>query len=522
MGVTIQIPTPLRRFTAELGEVQVEGATVAEALGDLTRRYPGLQPHLYTEDGHLRSFVNVFLNDDDVRHLQRGSTRVAAGDTLTIIPSIAGGRPPMPPMPPMRAAPAVPAAAAQAAPQSTASAEPAGELPELTPAEIRQYSRHLIMPEVGIEGQRRLKAAKVLLIGAGGLGSPLGLYLAAAGVGTLGLVDFDVVDETNLHRQVLFSHADLGKPKLAGAVARLAGINPYIRLVPHELRLDSSNALSVMAPYDIVVDGTDNFQTRYLVNDACVLAGKPNVYGSIFRFEGQVSVFWGARGPCYRCLFPEPPPPGLVPSCAEGGVLGVLPGVIGALQANEVIKLIVGAGEPLIGRLLLFDALKMRFRELKLRKDPACPICSDHPTQTELIDYDQFCGIAPPAPHDGGAQTAHAAPASQGGDDGFNVAPADLQRWLEEGREVTVLDVRSPQEHAICRIEGAQLIPLQELPQRLGELDPEGSYVVHCHHGPRSTSAVELMQRMGYAGARNLAGGIDAWSAEVDPTVPRY
>jgi|HubBroStandDraft_3_1064219.scaffolds.fasta_scaffold06238_3 molybdopterin/thiamine biosynthesis adenylyltransferase/rhodanese-related sulfurtransferase/molybdopterin converting factor small subunit len=516
MGVTIQIPTPLRRFTGEQGEVEVEGSTVGEALVDLTARYPALKPHLYTEQGALRSFVNVFLNDEDVRHMQRSDTRLGQGDTLTIIPSIAGG---------------CALAEVEVAPRGEE------ELPELTPQEIRHYSRHLIMPEVGIEGQRRLKAAKVLLIGAGGLGSPLGLYLAAAGVGTLGLVDFDVVDESNLHRQVLFGRSDVGRPKIAAAVERLAGVNPHIRLVPHEVRLDSSNALELFAPYDVVVDGTDNFQTRYLVNDACVLSGKPNVYGSIFRFEGQVSIFWGARGPCYRCLFPEPPPPGLVPSCAEGGVLGVLPGIIGSLQANEVIKLIVGAGDPMIGRLLLFDALKMKFRELKLRKDPACPICSEHPTQHELIDYDQFCGVPPLAQagaHGAGAGLAAggatpagapgsaAAEGADGAEAPFDIAPAEAKRWLDEGRDFTILDVRSPLEHAICRIAGARLIPLQDLPQHLGELDPSASYVVHCHHGPRSTRAVQMMREAGIAGARNLAGGIDAWSEEVDPSVPRY
>jgi adenylyltransferase/sulfurtransferase len=521
MGVTIQIPTPLRRFTGETGDVEVQGATVDEALGDLTRQYPGLKPHLYTPDGALRSFVNVFLNDDDVRHLERGATPIASGDTLTIIPSIAGG-----------------SAVASSPPASP----PAAALPELTPEEIRQYSRHLIMPEVGVEGQRRLKAAKVLMIGAGGLGSPIGLYLAAAGVGTLGVVDFDVVDESNLHRQVLFSRADLGRPKLAAAVERLRGINPFIQLVPHEARLDSSNALEMFAPYDIVVDGTDNFQTRYLVNDACVLTGKPNVYGSIFRFEGQVSIFWGAKGPCYRCLFPEPPPPGLVPSCAEGGVLGVLPGIIGALQANEVIKLIVGAGEPLIGRLLLFDALKLKFRELKLRKDPACPICSEHPTQHELIDYDQFCGIAPPAPLKAAAHGAahretpapQAAPgadgeaqAAAGGESGgeeepFEISAPEVKRWQEEGRDFDLIDVRSPQEYAIARIEGARLVPLQELPAELERLDPHARYVVHCHSGARSARAVEFMRQRGFAATQNLAGGINAWSLQVDPSVPRY
>lgn len=380
------------------------------------------------------------------------------------------------------------------------------ELPSLDAQEIRRYSRHLILPEVGTEGQKRLKAAKVLMIGTGGLGSPLGLYLAAAGVGTLGLVDFDVVDDSNLQRQVLFGISDVGKPKIEAAAARLRDINPHIHIVPYETRLDSSNALDLFRDYDLVVDGTDNFPTRYLVNDACVLLGKPNVYGSIFRFEGQVSVFWGAKGPCYRCLFPEPPPPGLVPSCAEGGVLGVLPGIIGALQANEVIKLIVGAGDPLIGRLVLFDALKLRFRELKLRKDPNCPICSEHPTQTGLIDYDQFCGIEPPAAQE----------------DDFEIEVTDLARWRTERRDHVLLDVRTPQEYQIARIEGAVLIPLQELPDRLNELDTASMIVAQCHGGVRSAQAVHFLRQHGFAKTRNLAGGIDAWSREVDPGVPRY
>jgi adenylyltransferase/sulfurtransferase len=443
-----------------------------------------LQRHLYTDDGTLRSFVNVFLNDEDVRHLGRDATPVSSGDTVSIIPSIAGGAP-----------------VALEAPQTET-------LPELTPQEIRQYSRHLIMPEVGTAGQRRLKAAKVLMIGAGGLGSPLGLYLAAAGVGTLGLVDFDVVDESNLHRQVIYGRRDVGRPKIQAALERLHDINSHIKLVPHETRLDSSNALDLFKDYDLVVDGTDNFPTRYLVNDACVLSGKPNVYGSIFRFEGQVSVFWGAKGPCYRCLFPEPPPPGLVPSCAEGGVLGVLPGIIGSLQANEVIKLIVGAGDPLIGRLVLFDALKMKFRELKLRKDPNCPVCSDHPTQKGLIDYEQFCGITPEP--EGSVE------------DDFEIEVTDLKKWLDEGRPVTVLDVRNPEEYAIARIEGSKLIPLHELKDRLGELDPAATIVAHCHHGMRSARAVQFLRQMGFDRSINLAGGIDAWSDEVDSSVPRY
>ena len=487
MSVTIHIPTPLRRFTGDQGEVQVEGGTVGEALRDLTQRHPSLQRHLYTDDGALRSFVNVFLNDEDVRHLQKDGTAIKSGDTLSIIPSIAGGT-----------------VGSIGLLEKERDVE---DLPGLSPAEIRHYSRHLILPEIGTLGQRKLKAAKVLMIGTGGLGSPLGLYLAAAGVGTLGLVDFDVVDESNLHRQVLFGRSAVGRSKTQAATDRLRDVNPHIQVIPYDTRLDSSNALELFKDYDVIVDGTDNFPTRYLVNDACVLLGKPNVYGSIFRFEGQVSVFWGAHGPCYRCLFPEPPPPGLVPSCAEGGVLGVLPGIIGSLQANEVIKLIAGAGDPLIGRLVLFDALKLKFRELKLRKNPDCPICSDHPTQHGLIDYEQFCGIDP---HADAVEAA------------FEISTPELKAWLDEGRRVTLLDVRNPQEWEINRLDGATLIPLPELQDRLGELDPADTIVTYCHHGPRSGRAVNFLRQMGFSRAINLAGGIDSWSLLVDPSVPRY
>ena len=483
MTVLIQIPTPLRGFAGEQAEVAVAGATVGEAMEELVTLHEGLRPHLFADDGKLRSFVNLFLNDEDVRYLGREATPIAGDATLAIIPSIAGGTVAEPPA------------------QATAA--------ELSPEEILRYSRHLIMPEVGSEGQLKLKAAKVLMIGAGGLGSPLGMYLAAAGVGRLGLVDFDIVDESNLHRQLLYSNADVGRPKIDAAVERLHEVNPHIELVPHPVMLDSINALEIFADYDLVVDGTDNFPTRYLVNDACVLLGKPNVYGSIFRFEGQVSVFWGAKGPCYRCLFAEPPPPGLVPSCAEGGVLGVLPGIIGSLQANEVIKLIIGQGDPLIGRLVLFDALRMSFRELKLRKNPDCPICSEHPTQTELIDYEEFCGIPAVAE----------APALN---DLIDVTPTQVQSWIDEGRDVHILDVRGPQEYAICRIQGSTLIPVAELEGRVGELDPARLWVVHCHHGPRSTRATNILRDRGFQQAYNLAGGIDAWAEEVDPSLPRY
>ncbi|HUP23318.1 MAG TPA: molybdopterin-synthase adenylyltransferase MoeB [Thermoanaerobaculia bacterium] len=382
-------------------------------------------------------------------------------------------------------------------------------LPDLSAEEIRRYSRHLILPEVGTVGQRKLKAAKVLLVGTGGLGSPSGMYLAAAGVGTIGVVDFDVVDASNLHRQLLYGMRDIGRPKLEAAAARLHDINPNVRVVPHAVRLDSSNALDVLRDYDIVVDGTDNFPTRYLVNDACVLLGKPNVYGSIFRFEGQVSVFWGAKGPCYRCLFAEPPPPGLVPSCAEGGVLGVLPGIIGCLQANEAIKLIVGAGDPMIGRLLLFDALRLSFRELKLRKNPECPICSEHPTQTELVDYYEFCGV--PTPEE-----------AEQGDAEIDVTVQQLAGWLRRGDAVTVVDVRTDQEREIATIDGALHIPVQEIERRLGELDQAHRVVLFCHHGPRSTRATHLLRGAGFPKAYNLKGGIDEWSVAVDASVTRY
>jgi adenylyltransferase/sulfurtransferase len=386
-----------------------------------------------------------------------------------------------------------------------------GSKPEttLSPEELQRYARHLVLPEVGLEGQERLKAASVLLVGAGGLGSPLALYLAAAGVGRIGLCDFDVVDAANLQRQVLYGTGDLGRPKLDAAGERLADLNPHLQLDRHPVRLASDNALGLLEPYDIVIDGTDNFPTRYLVNDACVLLRKPNVYGSIFRFEGQVSVFHAGRGPCYRCLYPEPPPPGLVPNCAEGGVLGILPGVVGALQATEAIKLILGKGDSLLGRLLLFDALEMRFRELGLRRDPDCPVCGETPTIDRLIDYERFCGVAP-AP----------APAAAGPDADIDVLA--LKQRLDRGEDILLLDVREPYEWLICRLDDAVHIPLRDVPARLGELDASRETVVYCRTGVRSARVVELLRRSGFRRARNLVGGLHAWSAEVDPTVPRY
>src|SRR5208283_5370609 len=373
--------------------------------------------------------------------------------------------------------------------------------------EILRYSRHLIMPEVGMAGQQKLKAARVLCIGAGGLGSPLALYLAAAGVGTLGLVDFDVVDFTNLQRQIIHTVNDVGRPKLDSAEEKLGAINPLVNVYKFETRLNSANALDIFRNFDIIADGTDNFPTRYLVNDACVLSGKPNVYASIFRFEGQASVFATEQGPCYRCLYPEPPPPGLVPSCAEGGVLGILPGLLGVIQATEVIKLILGSGEPLIGRLLLVDALGMRFRELRLRKNPECPVCGANPTIRQLIDYEQFCGIR-------GEEAPVTATVPE-------IDPEELKAKLDAGDDVFILDVREPHEYQICNL-GGHLIPLGDLAARMNELDSSREIVAHCRSGVRSAKAVTLLRQAGFGKVKNLTGGILAWSDRVDPTLPKY
>ena len=378
----------------------------------------------------------------------------------------------------------------------------------LTNEEILRYSRHLIMPEVAMEGQQKLKAARVLCIGAGGLGSPLALYLAAAGVGTLGLVDFDVVDYTNLQRQLLHHTSDVGRPKLDSAAEKLQAMNPFVKVERFETLLHSTNALEIFRNFDIIADGTDNFATRYLVNDACVLSRKPNVYASIFRFEGQASIFATEDGPCYRCLYPEPPPPGLVPSCAEGGVLGVLPGLLGVIQATEVIKLILGSGDPLIGRLLLVDALGMRFRELRVRKNPDCPVCGTHPTVKELIDYQEFCGVRGEESHVTTAKIPE-------------ITVEEFKRRLDTGEDIYVLDVREPHEYQICNLKG-HLIPLGDLPKRIHELDSSREIVVHCKMGGRSAKAVDFLRQSGFKRASNLAGGILAWSEKIDPKVPKY
>ena len=381
----------------------------------------------------------------------------------------------------------------------------------LSNQEVARYSRHLIMPEVGMEGQLKLKASSVLCIGAGGLGSPVAMYLAAAGVGRIGIVDFDIVDYSNLQRQIIHGTPDVGRPKLDSASDRLNAINPEIHVETHNEALSSSNALRLLGGYDVIVDGTDNFPTRYLINDACVLLGKPNVYGSIFRFEGQASVFATKGGPCYRCLYPEPPPPGLVPSCAEGGVLGILPGVVGTIQATEAVKLIIGVGEPLINRFMIYDALRMKFRELKLRKDPECPVCGDTPSVTELIDYELFCGM-----------TVEPVATTSSSDSDEAISVEQLKLELDGDDELFLLDVREPEEFQICRIPGSTLIPLGELPGRLVELEGRSEMVVHCKSGVRSAKAVKLLREAGFKKAKNLSGGILSWIDVVDPSLPKY
>ncbi len=475
----VLIPTPLRQFAGKNDAVELTGSSVKEVLDGLTAQFPDLKKQLFNDEGKLRSFVNVYLNDEDIRYLEKDATKVSDGDTLSIVPSIAGG---------------------------TAEAPPAS----LSKEEIQRYSRHLIMPEVGMEGQIKLKNASVLLVGTGGLGAPLGMYLAAAGVGRIGLVDYDVVDASNLHRQVIHGTKDVGRKKLDSAEDSINDINPNVRVDRYDVLLTSENAMEICKPYDLIIDGTDNFPTRYLVNDVCVLQGKPNVYGSIFRFEGQATVFGYEGGPCYRCLYPEPPPPGLVPSCAEGGVLGILPGVIGLIQATEAVKLILGVGEPLNGRLLLYDALGMRFRELKLRKNPECPVCGDNPTVTELIDYVEFCGLPQ-------AEGPAAVEVNEG-----DIDPVEVKKLLDKGEDFELIDVREQHEYLICSIPTAKLIPLGEVSKRSEEINRDKLVVMHCKMGGRSAKAVAQLKELGFQRVRNMAGGILAWSDKVDPNVPKY
>src|SRR5467141_5106432 len=483
-NVRIIIPTPLRQYAGNRDAVEVEAESVHEALTDLVERHDQLRRHLFSEDGRLRNFVNVYVNEEDIRYLERDGTALKGGDTISIVPSIAGGS------------------------FSLMDRLAAKRKDVLSPSEIKRYSRHLILPEVGMAGQLKLKQSSALIIGAGGLGVPLTQYLGAAGVGRLGIVDFDVIDETNLQRQVLYGTKDVGRKKIEVAKERVAQINPNVDVQTYETRLTSDNALEILKDYDVVIDGPDNFPTRYLVNDATVLLNKPNVYGSIFRFEGQASVFHAAKGPCYRCLYAEPPPPGLVPSCAEGGVLGVLPGIVGSIQAMETIKLILGRGDNLVGRLLLFDALGMKFRELKLRKNPNCPMCGTHPTITKLIDYYEFCGVRGEEAPGPSVQVPE-------------ITPRELKARLDHGDDLFILDVREPHEYQICNLKG-HLLPLGELTRRVHELDSSREIVAHCRSGKRSAEAVDFLRKAGFRKILNLKGGILAWSDEVDPSIPKY
>lgn len=487
MSITIVIPTPLRQFAGGNSEIEVNAATAGDALLELTATHAELRKHLYNDQNNLRNFINVYVGDEDIRHLDGAATLVKDGETIMIVPSIAGGS------------------------TARAATSPVADRSVRTPLsneEIARYSRHLILPEVGLEGQRKLKNARVLTIGTGGLGSPLGLYLAAAGVGTLGIVDFDVVDESNLQRQIIHGTKDVGRAKIASATDRLLDINPNTKIEAFETRLTSENALELFKDFDVIVDGTDNFPTRYLVNDASVLTGKPNVYGSIFRFEGQASVFWAEKGACYRCLYPEPPPPGLVPSCAEGGVLGVLPGIVGTIQANEVIKVILGAEGILLNRLLLFDAWKMAFRELKLKKDPSCPLCGDNPTVRELIDYEEFCGLKAPI---------------ETKPDIEEITAKELNNWFTGQIDFQLIDVREPFEYEIARIPNSKLIPLGEVVNRICEIEKGKTTVVQCKGGVRSAKAIGYLKDAGFAGRLiNLKGGIGAWSDDVDQSVAKY
>lgn len=473
MTIPIYIPTALRPYTDNKNMVAVDGRTVGQCLQQFLELYPGLKKHLLNDQGKLRNFVNIYLNDEDIRYLQQEDTAVKDGDELNIIPSVAGGSP----------------------------------LPPLSNDEIQRYSRHLLIPEVRLEGQRKLKNAGVLLIGAGGLGSPAALYLAAAGVGHLGLVDFDVVDKSNLQRQILHGESQIGRSKLDSARDRLLDLNSEIEISTFSEALSSQNALRIIEGFDLIVDGTDNFPTRYLVNDACVLSGKKNVYGSIFRFEGQVSIFGGEDGPCYRCLYPEPPPPGLVPSCAEGGVLGVLPGIIGTIQAAEAIKTLLGIGENLSGKLLLFDALNMTFKKLTLKRNTDCPVCGSNSTIHELIDYQQFCGL----PGDD-----HIAKTE------WDITAEELAAEMNNGRRPVLIDVRELPEYEICRLPGARLVPLRELPLRLHELNSADDIVLYCKMGQRSLDALKFLQDAGFRKVRHLQDGILAWAAFIDPDMPVY
>ena len=473
MKVTVRIPAPLRRFTENQAAVIVSADTVKGALEAVESQFEDLGPNLYDDDGELRNFVNVYVRGIDIRTMEGMGTPLKENDEVMIIPSIAGGE---------------------------------GNGSVFDRDDYIRYSRHFSLPEIGLDGQRKLKEASVLIIGVGGLGSPISIYLAAAGVGHIGLVDFDVVDLSNLQRQILYSSHEVSQPKLKIAKERLESLNPKVHVATFEEPLSSSNAMQIFEDYDIVIDGTDNFPTRYLVNDVCVFQGKPNIYGSIFRFDGQVSVFYASEGPCYRCLYAEPPPPGLVPSCAEGGVLGVLPGIVGSLQAAEAIKWITGAGQSLLGRLLLFDALSMTFREVKLQKNPDCVVCGEHPAVTEPIDYEGFCGVS-------GTQETVSVP---------EIYVHEVKQKLDLGEDFLILDVRELWERQVAQIDEAIFIPMNSVRSRLAELDPVKEIVVHCHTGQRSAAVTEYLIKQGYSKVRNMVGGIKAWTMEVDPSLNLY
>lgn len=485
MAVTVLIPTTLRSFTNRRSELTLDGSTVGEVIQNLADEYPETKKAIFDEAGKPRAFINVFLGDTNIKKLNGYDTEVKDGDTIMLIPAIAGG-----------------------SVESSVLEDGRGE--KLTNDEIMRYSRHLLLQEVGVKGQKKLKAAKVLIVGLGGLGTPLAQYLAAAGVGTIGLVDFDEVESSNLQRQVIHGTRDVGRPKVASARDAIRAINPLVKVEMHNLLLNAENALDLIGEYDVVADATDNYKARYLINDACVLLGKPDVFGAMYQFEGQTSVYYAKEGPCYRCMYPAPPPAGLVPSCAEGGVLGVLPGIIGTIQANEVIKLIIGGSQPLIGRLLTLDAWKMKFRELKIDKDPECPICGRHATIKELeeFDYEEFCGLK--------KQEEKEAPVEA-------IEAKVLKQRLDAGEDIMIIDVREPHERAIVKFPDAKVIPIGQLARRQNELNPNIDTVFICKEGKRSILAINTLREAGYTGSMyNLKDGINTWAKDVDRSMPQY
>jgi adenylyltransferase/sulfurtransferase len=475
VAVTVLIPTALRQFTQNFSEVEIEASNVGEALKKLKEIYPDLEKHIFADDNTLRNFVNVYVNEDDIRQKEGIKTAVKNGDTIMLIPSIAGG--------------------------TNLKDEPLS----LSKEEITRYSRHLILPEVGVEGQKRLKEAKVLLVGSGGLGAPIALYLAAGGVGTIGIVDFDEVDISNLQRQIIHTTKDIGRPKIASAADKIKAINPHVKVLTYNTKLTSKNALEIIGEFDAVADCTDNFPTRYLVNDACVILKKPSFYGSIYRFDGQASVFYADKGPCYRCLYPAPPPAGFAPSCAEGGVLGVLPGIIGCIQANEIIKFLLGAKDLLIGRLLTFDAWRVKFREFKIQKDENCPICGKHPTIKELIDYEDFCGL------------------KSYEEEIDEISAEELKNRLEKKEAINIIDIREPHEYAIAKLPSSKAIPLGQVVRRMDEIDSKNDTVFVCKVGTRSVYAIRALKEAGFEGRLlNLKNGVLAWAQSVDKEMAVY